>query len=111
MKRKEREVVAEVRRLRLTELRTWVSEGWVRPALAEDGPLFDDLDVARIRLICDLREEMSLPADVVPTVLSLLDQVHGLRRELRLLAEAVARQPEATRTELLKAYKGSVGRD
>jgi len=110
MIRREREVVAEVRRLRLAELRAWVSEGWIRPAQAEDGPLFDDLDVARIRLICDLREEMSLPADVVPTVLSLLDQVHGLRRELRLLADAVARQPEDARAELLRTYRRAGGR-
>jgi chaperone modulatory protein CbpM len=106
MRFSEREVVAEVRRLRLSELRLWVQEGWVRPASSEDGPLFDALDLARVRLICELRQEMALPLDALPVVLSLLDQVHGLRRELRDLARAVERQPDATRAAILADWAG-----
>lgn len=105
MKLRESDVVASVRRLHLRELRTWVHEGWIRPALGDEGPLFDDLDIARIRLICDLRKEMSLPEDAVPMVLSLLDQLHGLRHELRTLAEAIDHQPEETRQAVLDAYE------
>lgn len=101
----EREVVATVRRVQLRELRLWVREGWVRPSRGESGPVFDDLDVARIRLVCDLRKEMSLPTDTIPVVLSLLDQVHGLRRELRHLAEAIDEQPEETRRAIIAACK------
>lgn len=100
---KERDVVARVRRVRLQELRLWVQEGWIRPATSPSGPVFDDLDVARIRLVCDLTKDMSLAADTVPVVLSLLDQVHGLRRELRLLAAAVDEQPEETRRAIAEA--------
>ncbi|MCY0148557.1 chaperone modulator CbpM [Hoeflea sp. G2-23] len=105
MKFGEREVVATVRRLQLRELRLWVREGWLNPAESEDGLLFDELDVARIRLICDLRKEMALSADAIPVVLSLLDQVHGLRRELRGLAEAVGQQPHETRRAIVDAYR------
>ncbi len=101
----ERDVVATVRRIELRELRLWVREGWVKPATGESGPVFDDLDVARIRLVCDLRMEMSLPADAVPVVLSLLDQIHGLRRELRGLADAVDAQPAQTRQAIVDACK------
>lgn len=101
----ERDVVARVRRVRLAELRLWVSEGWIRPARGAGGPVFDELDVARIRLVCDLRKEMSLPNDAVPVVLSLLDQIHGLRRELRGLAEAVDEQPGETRQAIIAALK------
>lgn len=97
----ERDVVAVVRRVELQELRFWVQEGWVRPAAGAAGPVFDDLDVARIRLVCDLRTDMSLPDDAVPVVLSLLDQVHGLRRELRSLAEAVDAQPAEIRQAII----------
>lgn len=98
----ERDVVARIERLRIHELRLWVSEGWIRPATGERGPLFDDLDVARARLICDLRKDLSLPADAVPVVLSLLDQVHGLRRELRDFANAVDAQPGDVRAAVLQ---------
>lgn len=104
MKLGEREVVARVRRLNLRELRLWVREGWIRPAQGEEGPLFDDLDIARIRLVCDLRKEISLGPDAVPVVLSLLDQVHGLRRQLRGLADAVDRQPEDIRRAVIEAW-------
>ena len=102
MKLKEHDVIAVVRRVQLRELRLWVSEGWIRPAQGEDGPLFDEMDIARIRLICDLRKEMSLPSDALPVVLSLLDQMYGLRNELRNLAAALDRQPEETRTAVLE---------
>ncbi len=107
---KERDVVARVRRVELRELRMWVREGWIRPAEGPGGPVFDELDVARIRLVCDLRKEMSLPGDAVPVVLSLLDQVHGLRRELRGLAEAVDAQPEETRRRIAEIYRTHSGR-
>lgn len=106
----ERDVVAMVRRVQLRELRLWVREGWVKPSEGEDGPVFDDLDVARIRLVCDLRKEMSLPLDAVPVVLSLLDQLHGLRRELRGLADTIDEQPEHTRRMIVEAYRARIAR-
>lgn len=101
----ERDVVARVLRVELRELRLWVREGWVKPAEGEGGPVFDDLDVARIRLICDLHKEMALPTDAMPVVLSLLDQLHGLRRELRHLAGAVDAQPPEIRRAVIATFK------
>ncbi len=101
----ERDVVATVRRVELHELRLWISEGWIRPVSSDGGPVFDDLDVARIRLVCDLRTDMSLSDDAVPVVLSLLDQVHGLRRELRILAEAVDTLPADIKLAIVNARK------
>ncbi|HEY9039445.1 MAG TPA: chaperone modulator CbpM [Roseovarius sp.] len=106
----ERDVVAAVRRLQLQELRLWVEMGWVRPAESEGGPVFDDLDVARIRLVCDLRKDMALPTDAVPVVLSLLDQIYALRRELRGLAGAVDTQPAEIRQAVVDAYRARMGR-
>ncbi len=106
----ERDVLTRVRRVQLRELRLWVREGWVRPAESDNGPSFDELDVARIRLVRDLRKDLSLPTDTVPVILSLLDQVHGLRRELRSLAEAVDAQPEETRQAIVAAYRTGISR-
>ncbi len=101
----ERDVVARVARVELRELRLWVREGWIKPAEGENGPVFDDLDVARIRLVCDLRKEMALPTDSMPVILSLLDQLHGTRRELRDLAAAIEAQSPEVRRAIVAAYR------
>jgi len=98
-------VVTEIRRITLTDLRLCVQEGWVRPAAGDSGPVFDDLDIARLRLVCDLRTDLSLPDDAVAMMLLLIDQVHGLRRELRSLAHAVEAQPESVRRAVIAACR------
>lgn len=97
-------VVARVRRINLRELRLWVRQGWLRPAEGEAGPVFDELDVARIRLLCDLKKEMSLPNDAVPVVLNLIDHLHRTRRELRALARAIEEQPEDVRQSVVSVF-------
>ena len=101
----ERTVVARIERLTLRELRLWVREGWVRPAQGERGPVFDDIDVARLRLLCDLRKDMALPADVLPTVLTLIDQLHRTRRDLRRLTEALDEQPAEVRRAVIASVR------
>lgn len=101
----EREVVGHVRRVTLRELRNWVREGWIRPREGASGPVFDELDVARIRLVCDLRKEMAIPSDTLPVVLSLIDQLHSARRDLRCLAQAVAEQSDDRRRAILDSYR------
>lgn len=105
MSLQERDVVARVRRLTLRELRLWVREGWVRPAQGQAGPVFDDLDVARIRLLCDLRKEMSVPPDTVPVVLTLIDRLAQARRDLRCLVEALEDQPEPVRSSVVDVVR------
>lgn len=108
----ERMVVAQIERLTLRELRLWVQEGWVRPAGSAAGPIYDELDVARIRLLCDLRKDMSLPTDTLPVVLTLIDRLHQTRRELRALTAAIADQPDEVRRAIVERYRSrAVGGD
>lgn len=100
----ERTVVERVNRVSLRELRLWVRQGWVRPVPGEAGPVFDDLDVARVRMLCDLRKDMSLPPDSMPVVLSLIDRLNQTRRELRCLAEALDQQPEHMRRTVIASF-------
>lgn len=102
-------VVARVKRLKLKELRIWVSEGWVRPAQSDAGPIFDEVDIARIRLLCDLKKDMSLPSDVLAVVLTLLDRLHQTRRELRTLTEALQKQPEEVRLTIVNTVREMSG--
>jgi chaperone modulatory protein CbpM len=66
-----------------------------------DEPVFSDLDVARVCLICDLVHDMAVDEETVPLVLSLLDQVYALRRQMNALTGAIQRQPEDVRRAIL----------
>jgi len=101
----EAEVVTVLETITMRQLRGWVQAGWIVPAVGENGPIFDDLDLARVRLVCELRSELDIPEETVPLVLSLLDQVHGLRREMRSLAQAVDTQPEVVRAAVRATYR------
>ena len=101
----EHTVVARIERLSLRELRLWVREGWVRPAQGERGPVFDEIDVARLRLLCDLRKDMALPTDALPTVLCLIDELHRTRRDLRRLSEALDEQPAEVRRAVVASVR------
>lgn len=77
--------------LTTVELTHWVEQGWVVPDT--DGALlvFREIDVARVRLIHDLRRDMDLGEDAVPLVLSLLDQIYELRSQLKAALRALGR--------------------
>lgn len=89
-------LLVHVRGLEEAQLRTWIAEGWVRPDLRDGEPVFEEIDLARCRLILELREEMEVNEAAMPVVLHLLDRLHATRRQLRLLAEAVERTRGAT---------------
>lgn len=66
------------------ELRGWVSAGYVRADAAEQALVFQEIDVARVGLILDLRETLALDEEALALVLSLLDQIYALRRKLEV---------------------------
>ena len=71
-------------------LHDWVARGWVRAdGAAPEDWRFAEIDVARIRLIRDLRLAMAVEEETMPLVLSLVDQVHVLRRRLHVIATSL----------------------
>ncbi len=99
-------VVALFPDLRETEVLAWVDRGWVRPAPSGEEWEFQDIDVARVRLIRDLTHELAVQEETMPLVLSLLDQVYALRGQMRAVARAVEAQDEAVRAAILAAMRG-----
>jgi chaperone modulatory protein CbpM len=65
------------------ELTRFVSEHWVEP----EGDGFVEADIARVHLILELRRDLAIDDEAMPLVLSLLDQVYALRRQLRAVCE------------------------
>ncbi len=90
--------------LRLEDVRNWVELAWVRPERHDGDWLFHDIDVARVQLIVELRDELSLGEEAMPTVLSLLDQLYDARRQMRALHHALAASPADAREAVLRAW-------
>lgn len=88
------------------ELERWIGNQWVRP---EGGPgawRFHDIDMARIRLILDLRDTMDVEEPALPTVLSLLDQLYDMRRRMIRLNEAMEQTLPTEFRAALRAHLG-----
>lgn len=96
------ELVAEVGPITEIELRRWIELSWVRPSLESEAYFFSDIDVARVRMICDIRYACDVEEDTMPLVLSLLDQLYATRRTVRQLTDAVAEQPDDIREAIFK---------
>lgn len=64
------------------DLKRWIANDWVRPHLASGALVFEEIDVARIDLIRDLKEDLGINEDALPVVLMLLDQLYDLRRQI-----------------------------
>jgi chaperone modulatory protein CbpM len=88
------------------ELVGWVERGWVRPEGDEPDWVFQEIDIARVRLIRDFRHTMAVPEETMPLVLSLLDQVYTLRGQMRAVARAIEGQPEDVKAAILAAIRG-----
>ena len=98
--RDELEILQTFSRLHRETLHMWIDRGWLAPRRSHSGYLFQEIDVARIRLIHEFRYDLDLDEEAMDVILPLLDQVHGLRRELRRLADAVNAEPEHIRMRI-----------
>jgi len=93
----EKDVITRVHSLTVTRLRVWVREGLIKPA-DEEAHGFSEADIARAELIRNLEDELGFAEEDVPVLLSLIDQIHGLRAELRGLLEVLEDLPPEVRS-------------
>lgn len=92
-------------RLTTVHVERWVQRGLLRPAGDGDAWSFEEIDVARVRLLAELSDDLGFDEESLETVVDLLDQVHTLRRQVDLLGQAIAAQPTAVRGELAAALE------
>ena len=90
-----------------TDLNLWIEQRWVLPDKREDGFVFDDVDIARARLIRELRVDLMVNEEAIPVVLSLLDQVHALRRTIARVNSAIDMASPAAKAEIANLLKAS----
>ncbi len=78
-------------------LQAWIRAGWLIPPQTEPELAFSAVDLARARLIRDLRDDLGVNDEGIEVILHLLDQMHGLRATMQeLLGEMRGgRKPKA----------------
>lgn len=86
--------------LQVTEVQRWIAEAWVLPEQADGVYVFHEIDVARVRLIVELRRDMAIDDEAMPVVLNLLDQLYALRRRLKLATAALDALPPDLRAAI-----------
>lgn len=76
------EAAAKRADLPVRRVRRYVRIGLIQPFDAEaEGPLFDDVGVARLRRIRRLSDDLGLDSNAIEIVLRLIDQIEALQRD------------------------------
>ncbi len=105
----ETEVVARVDGMTVARLRSFVSARCLAPVEREGRLAFAEADLARARLLAELGRDFELDEEAAALVISLVDQIHGLRRRLRDLGAALEAEPEEVRARLRARLTGPPG--
>ena len=87
-------------RLGARTLSAWIEAGWLLPHRNGEGDRFSEIDLARARLIRELKQDLGVNDEGIPVILDLVDQVHGLRRTLRELLAAIHAQSDTMRRQI-----------
>ncbi len=87
----ETEVVAQIEGLTVMRLRAFVSARCLAPAERAGRLAFAEADLARARLLAELAADFDLDEEAAAVVVSLIDQIHGLRGRLRALGGGAGR--------------------
>jgi chaperone modulatory protein CbpM len=109
----EDEVLAAIPALTRTRLVVFIEAGIVIPVRQEteatSAPVFRRIDFARLRMLCDLAEDLDLHDDALGVVVTLIDQLHATRAELLAIARAVEAEPPDIRARIGSAVLRSRG--
>jgi len=74
-------------------LEVWIKEEWLVPNETSGEPEFSEVDVARAKLIRDLKQDMGVNDEGVGIILNLLDQMHSLRKAMADMQLAMRERP------------------
>jgi len=84
------------------DLERWILNAWVRPDGSVGHYMFREIDVARVRLIRELRDDLQVNEDALSIILLLLDQLYDVRRQMREVGEVVKQiVPDEMRRQML----------
>ena len=81
-------------------LEEYIAREWILPQGDPKNWLFEDIDIARLELVFHLTQEIKVNDEGMDVVLSLLDQLYGLRKHMKYLAHAILQQPQEVQARI-----------
>jgi chaperone modulatory protein CbpM len=103
----ETEVIAAIPGLTQTRLVAFIAAEVVIPLHTESGPAFRHIDIARMQLLCELTDDLDETA--LGIIITLIDQLHAARSDLRALARALESEPAEVRARVGAALMRAQG--
>jgi len=88
-----------------TILEDFIARGWVCPLRDQTDYIFEDVDISRIRLVCELHFDMKFEFDSIDMILSLIDQLYESRSRFDRIIKALEEQSEDVRNSVLESFK------
>ncbi len=98
----EDELIETIARLTSDRLSDYLAAEIVIPEQSEQGLVYQSIDIARLELACELHDQYDMEADALSMMISLIDQMHCLRAELREVLNAVEAQPDPVRQQMIE---------
>ncbi len=80
--------------LKVETLEFWIEQEWLVPGGTPAGMRFSDVDIARARLIQDLKTGLGANDEGIGVILHLMDQLHGMRHALARLRAELKHPPD-----------------
>ena len=86
-------------------LEEYITRQRIRPHRKKTDWHFEEIDIARLQLVCHLTQDIEVNDEGTDVVLSLLDQLYGLRAHMQKMNRAIAQQPAGVKSEIILALK------
>lgn len=86
-------------------LEDFIARGWVRPLRDQTDYVFEDVDISRLRLVCELHIDMKFELDAVDIILSLMDQLYESRARFDNIMNVFENQPNDVRLAIIENLK------
>ncbi len=103
----EDETVNAVARLTRAQLHTFIELEIVSPIQTAQGFVYRQVDLVRLELLCELSEDFELEDDALGIMISLIDQLHSVRGNLRAVLTAIEAEPKDVRARIGAALRGA----
>lgn len=90
---------------------TYIHLDWVRPTYRDNTYYLEEIDIARIRLIYQFKEDMMIEDNAIDIILSLMDQLNGARDQLQVLCAAIGAQSASIQDSIqafIETQKGPI---
>lgn len=84
-------------------LEDFITREWLRPVYQPTGWYFEEIDIARLQLVCHLKQDIEVNEQGMDVVLLLLDQLYGIRAHAQKLNQAIALQSPEVQAEIRMA--------